>query len=100
LDYGYVNFKKSEDALAAMTSMNKKPTTTGSVLLVTQHISRQQNMQHSNKNQVEPVALVMKKAYDSNVFVNFIPVSVTEVEFAKEFGTIGKIVSLKLSQNP
>ena len=57
--------------------MNKKTTVNGSVLMVTQHISRQQNMQsQSNKNQVEPVALAMKKAYDSNIFVNFIPLSV------------------------
>jgi hypothetical protein len=59
--------------------MNKKTTVNGSVLMVTQHISRQQNMQSqskSNKNQVEPMALVMKKAYDSNIFVNFIPLSV------------------------
>jgi hypothetical protein len=57
--------------------MNKKTTVNGSVLMVTQHISRQQNMQsQSNKNQVEPVALTMKKAYDSNIFVNFIPLSV------------------------
>ena len=49
--------------------MNKKTTVNGSVLMVTQHISRQQNMQsQSNKNQVEPMALVMKKAYDSNIF--------------------------------
>jgi len=57
--------------------MNKKTSVNGSVLMVTQHISRQQNMQsQSNKNQVEPMALVMKKAYDSNIFVNFIPLSV------------------------
>ena len=69
--------------------------------MVTQHISRQQNMQYqNNKNQVEPMALVMKKAYDSNIFVNFIPPSVEEEEFLKSFSVIGKIISLKLSQHP
>jgi len=38
----------------------------------------------------------MKKAYDSNIFVNYIPASVTEEEFNKIFSVIGTIKSLRL----
>jgi len=42
----------------------------------------------------------MKKAYDSNIFVNYIPSAVNEEEFSKVFSVIGSIKSLKLQQHP
>jgi len=49
--------------------------------MVTQHISKQQNLHNQNKDQVQPLTMSLKKIFNSNVFVNYIPVHVTEEEF-------------------
>ena len=38
----------------------------------------------------------MKKTYESNIFVNFVPKDVTEEQFRSKFEKAGKILSFKL----
>jgi hypothetical protein len=70
-----VSFKKSEDAVKAMNAMNKTQTQ-GGIILVSRFIYKQDNL--LNKEGLTPIAQNMKRAFDNNIFVNYIPLEVTE----------------------
>ncbi len=102
LDYGYVNFKRAEDAEKAIADMNLKKVGNG-VLIVNAHIPKSHNQNQvgvSSAGQLDAVALNIKRGMGSNVFINFIPQGVTEEECRREFEKAGSIVSLKLTQHP
>ena len=40
----------------------------------------------------------MKKTFDNNIFVNYIPLEVSEEQLREKFETVGKIQSLKLTK--
>lgn len=67
------------------------------VLLVTEHITRRQNELTLKNNSLTPIALQMKKTYDSNVYVKFLPASVDEKTLKEEFGKVGTVISVKLN---
>ena len=72
---GFVNYIKSEDAQKAMKEMNRKHTSVG-VIIVSRFVNKKDNL--LNKDGLTPIAQNMKRAFENNIFVNFIPNDVTE----------------------
>ncbi len=72
---GFVSFIKSEDAQKAMIEMNRKQTA-GGVILVSRFVNKKDNL--LTKEGLTPIAQNMKVAFQNNIFVNFIPLDVTE----------------------
>lgn len=71
----FVSYVKSEDAQRAISELNKT-TLNGGMMGVNRFIYKQENMLH--KDGLTPIAQNMKKTFDNNIFVNFIPLDVTE----------------------
>jgi RNA recognition motif-containing protein len=80
-DYGYVCFKKSEDAEKAVEAMNKKVLEDGELLIVNRHVSKRENELFSqDSSKIGPISQNLKKTWNSNIFVKYIPADVTEEE--------------------
>lgn len=91
---GYVNFKNPEDAVKARSDMNGKEVKPGMHLMVDRFINKQDNLLH--KEGLTPIAQSMKRQFENNLFVNFIPAEVTEADVRKVFESVGKIKTLRL----
>jgi len=87
---GFVCFKETGAAAAALVAMNKKRLPDGSFLLVSQHISKRDNQLQQNSKAPAPIQQNLTKTFDSNLFVKNVPSSVTEEEFKKLFESFGK----------
>lgn len=61
-------------------------------------IYKQENL--LNKEGLTPIAQNMKRAFDNNIFVNFIPLEVTEDQLRQHFGQTGQILQLRMIQKP
>ena len=98
-DYGYVCFKDSAHAEAAMKAMDKKVISEGKFLIVNYHISKKENELAQGGRTIDPRTQNMTSTFNSNIYVKFIPIDVTEEELRKQFsfGDDSSIVSLKLS---
>jgi len=96
---GYVSFKKHEDAKTAMATMNKHLLPQGTCLIVSRFIYKQDN-QLSKEGQLTPIAKNMKKTFDNNIFVNYIPLDVTEDQVKETFEVTGKVLQLRLTRKP
>jgi hypothetical protein len=70
-----VSYIRSEDAQRAISELNKY-SLNGSIMSVNRFIYKQENMLY--KDGLTPIAQNMKKTFDNNIFVNFIPLEVTE----------------------
>ena len=70
-----MSYIRSEDAQRAITELNKY-SLNGSIMSVNRFIYKQENMLY--KDGLTPIAQNMKKTFDNNIFVNFIPLEVTE----------------------
>jgi len=64
---------------------------------VNRFIYKQENMLYKDSG-LTPIAQNMKKTFDNNIFVNYIPLEVTEEQVRVKFETVGKIQSLKLTK--
>ena len=96
-DFGYVSFKETESAAAAVAKMNKFKQEDGNYLLVSQHISKREN-EVAKSSTSGPIQNSMKKTYESNLFVKNIPAEITEDEVIKLFSECGPVMSVKLRQ--
>jgi RNA recognition motif-containing protein len=47
-----------------------------------------------------PIAQNMKRTFDSNIFVNYLPLETTEEEVKEKFEVTGKILQLRLNKKP
>lgn len=97
LDTGFVNFKTSESATKAIEALNKQKMPNGSILMVSEHISKQQNQLSQGQMKLTSIDISMKKTFDSNVYVQFLPLTVSEAHLREVFSKAGDIVSVKLS---
>lgn len=70
-----MSYIRSEDAQRAISELNKY-SLNGSIMSVNRFIYKQENMLY--KDGLTPIAQNMKKTFDNNIFVNFIPLEVTE----------------------
>jgi RNA recognition motif-containing protein len=95
---GYVNFAKTESAQKAMAALNKFELSPGNCILVTKFVSRQEN--NLQKDGLTPIAQNMKKTYDNNIFVNKIPLEVTDAQVLEVFSQTGKILQHRLIKKP
>lgn len=66
----------------------------GSMIFVSRFVYKQENQLH--KDGLTPIAQNMKKTFDNNIFVNYIPLDVTEEQVKEKFEAIGKIQSIRL----
>ena len=97
LDYGYVNFENHQDAAAAIEAMNKKDVGAQQPLQVMQHVPhRNQQLSGAQSHQLDSRTLQIKKANDSKIFVNFLPLDVTEETLKAECEKVGPVISLSL----
>lgn len=94
---GYVSYKKHEDAVTAVEKMNKHQLPNGGCLIVSRFIYKQDN-QLSKEGQLTPIAKNMKKTFDNNIFVNYLPLDVTEDQVKETFEVTGKVLQLRLNQ--
>jgi polyadenylate-binding protein len=94
---GYVSYKKHEDAVTAVEKMNKHQLPNGGCLIVSRFIYKQEN-QLSKEGQLTPIAKNMKKTFDNNIFVNYLPLDVTEDQVKETFEVTGKVLQLRLNQ--
>ena len=79
--------------------MNKKPLPSGKIIIVGKHINRKQNEIRGNKSDaLTPIAQQMKKNFDANIFINFIPTSVGDEAILKKFGEYGRILQSRIWQ--
>lgn len=78
MDSGFVNFKSSEDATKAIEALNKMKMPNGSILIVSEHISKQQNQLSQGQDKLTSIDIAMKKTFDSNIYAQFVPLHVTE----------------------
>lgn len=75
--------------------MNKKQLPNGGYLLVNQHVSKRVNdLADSNT----PIQRSIKKAYDANIFVKYIPNEIDEARLREVFSESGsrQIISIKM----
>lgn len=98
MDSGFVNFKNSEDATKAIDALNKSKMPNGSILIVSEHISKQQNQLSQGQDKLTSIDIAMKKTFDSNIYAQFVPLNVTEAQLREVFSKAGDIVSVKLSK--
>lgn len=96
-EFGYINFKEPEAAQSAIDGMHKKKLENGNHLIVSRHISKQDN-KVVKSDQLAPITRNLKKTYDANIYVKFIPEGVSEQQFVEVFGKAGNIVSTKLNR--
>lgn len=92
---GFVSFVKSEDAQRALNEMNNTQVD-GRPIFVSRFVYKQENQLH--KEGLTPIAQNMKKTFDNNIFVNYIPLDVTEEQVKEKFESIGKIQSIRLQK--
>lgn len=95
-DTGFVSFKDHNDAEKALEGMNKKLMADGSFLIVNRHISKKENEILSHGSTIHPISQNLSKTFNSNIYVKFIPLDVTEEELRKQFSTVGTIISVKM----
>ena len=77
--------------------MNKFVLPSGKSITVNRHVSRQQNeLRGQSDNKLTPIAQIMKKQYDANIFVNCIPLTTSDDEILKVFGAFGSITQYKI----
>lgn len=77
--------------------MNKKDVGSGAPLQVMQNVSyRNHQMSGQQANQMDLRTLQIKKANDSKIFVNFLPLDVTEEMLKAECEKVGPVISLSL----
>lgn len=68
------------------------------MLMVSEHISKQQNSLTNRNDMLSTIELSIKKNFDSNIFVQFLPLRITEEQVIEKFSQAGDIVSVKLVQ--
>jgi RNA recognition motif-containing protein len=94
-----VSFKKPADAAKAIEQMNKKPLPNGNILIVNKHVSRKQNELRGNVGDtLTPIAQQMKKTFDANIFINYIPLNVSDKDILDKFRTFGTILQSRVWQ--
>lgn len=95
---GYVSFKEGESAQRAIDAMHKKQMADGSYLLVSQHISKRENLVAAASSNSSTIQSSMRKTFESNLFVKNIPAEIKEEELRALFEEIGTVISIKLRQ--
>lgn len=93
-DTGFVMFETHDQAVAAIEGLNAKREINGKTLFVSKFISLSENVQ--TKSNAPPISQQMNSTFKTNIFVRNIPKEVSEEEFSKTMGKVGKIISLKM----
>ncbi len=97
-DYGYVCFKDSAHADAALKAMDKKVLPDGKFLIVNYHVSKKEGELNQGGRTIDPRTQGLAQTFNSNVYIKFIPLDVTEEQLRNQF-SFGddSIVSLKMN---
>lgn len=76
--------------------MNKKVIGEGSFMIVNKHISKKDN-EPAHGSRLNPITQNLTQTFNSNIYVKFIPVDVTEEDLRKKFTMKdSNILSVKL----
>jgi polyadenylate-binding protein len=90
---GFVKYKTHEEAQKAIEELNQKKEIGGKFIFVQKHIYKVQNQMGK---QMPLITQQMKKAYESNLYVQFIPKEISEEQLKEEMSKAGKVISVKL----
>ena len=98
---GFVSFSNPENAAIAQTRMDKWKQQNGQFLIVNWHVSKKDNEQNGKSKFLNPIAQNISATFNANVYIRFIPLTVTEEELKEKFsfGDAEKhnILSVKLN---
>lgn len=79
---GFVCFKDAKAAQVAVEKLNKQKTPTGGYLFVSHHVAKRQNDLAQDKTKTM-ITQNINKNFESNLFVNHLPIHVTEDDITK-----------------
>ena len=81
--------------------MNKKSLPSGNIIIVNQHISKQQNLLSANNDKsLSQIGQFLQKAYNANISVYNIPSSASDEEIKKQFDQFGTITQYRIAVVP
>lgn len=92
---GFVCFKDAKAATVAVDKLNKQKAPHGGYLFVSHHVAKRQNDLAQDKTKTM-ITQNINKNFESNLFVNHLPIHVTEDDIMKLFVPFGAIISIKL----
>jgi RNA recognition motif-containing protein len=95
---GFVCFKEFEHAKSALEKMNKHKLESGNVMIVSRHVSKKENALGDNKKGMGMISQIKRETFNSNIYVKFLPASLTQEELHKTFSQAGTIISINLKQ--
>lgn len=95
---GFVSFSNHVDAKKALDALHMQRKIDDQVMIVSPHVYRKENeLQGTGGN--SQIAKNLNEVYKSNIFVKFIPKSVSKEDFQARFSDAGKIASVKLEEH-
>lgn len=92
----FVCYKEAKSATDAVEKLNKQKRPDGGYLFVSHHVAKRQNDLAQDKTKTA-INQNINKNFESNLFVNHLPSTVTEEEVHKLFAPFGEIISVKLT---
>ncbi len=95
LDIGFVNFKETAAAHAALKEMDKFSIEEGKVLYVSRFLSKKEKELQQQKPNSD-YKMQQKTHNNSNLYVTCLPADLTDEVFKAEFEKIGKVLQVKL----
>jgi RNA recognition motif-containing protein len=90
-----VKFHNHSQAQAAIEALHQKKEFNGNCIFVQKHIYASQNQIMTGPS-VQNIGDQMKKNYQANIFVKFVPKTTTEEEFKTQMSKAGKVLSFML----
>jgi len=78
--------------------MNKHKLESGNVMIVSRHVSKKENALGDNKKGMGMISQIKRETFNSNVYVKFLPATLTQEELHKTFSQAGTIISINLKQ--
>lgn len=95
---GFVSFSNHADAQKALEALHMQRKINDQVMIVSPHVYRKEN-ELAGTGGNSQIAKNLNEVYKSNIFVKFIPKSVSKEEFQARFSDAGKIASVKLEEH-
>lgn len=92
---GFVKYHNHNQAQAAIDGLHQRKEFDGNCIFVQKHIYANQNQMMTGPT-AQNIGEQMKKNYQANIFVKFVPKSVTDVEFKNQMSKAGKVLSFML----
>ena len=78
--------------------MNKHKLESGNVMIVSRHVSKKENALGDNRKGMGMISQIKRETFNSNIYVKFLPASLTQEELHKTFSQAGTIISINLKQ--